>query len=158
MEPSKSSPELLSGQSTPVPDLSPSPLPLQDSDSDDSEGESDVDEVSEPQFSVENVFTFSSWPHSAKRGQGQGYGDQGQGQGHGETCWTEEAAQATDTYGQQDTGGHRGARPDDDFLASESEEVCLCVSRLGLFQICWRMKSTHTHTQDPVPPDTVLST
>ncbi|XP_029538723.1 uncharacterized protein C3orf67 homolog isoform X2 [Oncorhynchus nerka] len=122
LEPSKSSPELLSGQSTPVPDLPPSPLPLQDSDSDDSEGESDVDEVSEPQFSVENVFTFSSWPHSAKRGQGQGYGDQGQGQGHGETCWTEEAAQATDTYSQQDTGGHRGARPDDDFLASESEE------------------------------------
>ncbi|XP_024229642.2 uncharacterized protein C3orf67 homolog isoform X1 [Oncorhynchus tshawytscha] len=122
LEPSKSSPELLSGQSTPVPDLPPSPLPLQDSDSDDSEGESDVNEVSEPQFSVENVFTFSSWPHSAKRGQGQGYGDQGQGQGHGETCWTEEAAQATDTYGQQDTGGHRGARPDDDFLASESEE------------------------------------
>ncbi|XP_064821919.1 uncharacterized protein C3orf67 homolog [Oncorhynchus masou masou] len=114
--------ELLSDQSTPVPDLPPSPLPLQDSDSDDSEGESDVDEVSEPQFSVENVFTFSSWPHSAKRGQGQGYGDQGQGQGHGETCWTEDAAQATDTYSQQDTGGHRGARPDDDFLASESEE------------------------------------
>nr|XP_046166721.1 uncharacterized protein C3orf67 homolog isoform X2 [Oncorhynchus gorbuscha] len=122
LEPSKSSPELLSGQSTPVPDLPPSPLPLQDSDSDDSEGESDVDEVSEPQFSVENVFTFSSWPHSAKRGQGQGYGDQGQGQGHGETCWSEEAAQATDTYSQHDTGGHRGARPDDDFLASESEE------------------------------------
>ncbi|XP_013987794.1 protein CFAP20DC [Salmo salar] len=118
LEPSKSSPELLSGQSTPVPDLPPSPLPLQDSDSDDSEGESDVDEVSEPQFSVEDVFTFSSRPHSAKRGQGQGHGDQG----HGETCWTEEAAQATDTYGQQDTGGHRGARPDDDFLASESEE------------------------------------
>ncbi|XP_029631744.1 protein CFAP20DC isoform X2 [Salmo trutta] len=123
LEPSKSSPELLSGQSTPVPDLPPSPLPLQDSDSDDSEGESDVDEVSEPQFSVEDVFTFSSRPHSAKRGQGQGHGDQGQGQEHGETCWTEEAAQATDTYGQQDTGGHRGARPDDDFLASESEEV-----------------------------------
>ncbi|XP_038821394.1 uncharacterized protein C3orf67 homolog [Salvelinus namaycush] len=122
LEPSKSSPELLSGQSTPVPDLPPSPLPLQDSDSDDSEGESDVDEVSEPQFSVEDVFTFSSRPHSAKRGQGQGHGDQGQGQGHGETCWTEEAAQAADTYGQQDTGGHRGARPDDDFLASESEE------------------------------------
>ncbi|XP_071237310.1 protein CFAP20DC [Salvelinus alpinus] len=120
LEPSKSSPELLSGQSTPVPDLPPSPLPLQDSDSDDSEGESDVDEVSEPQFSVEDVFTFSSRPHSAKRGQGQGLGDQGQG--HGETCWTEEAAQAADTYGQQDTGGHRGARPDDDFLASESEE------------------------------------
>nr|XP_023842090.1 uncharacterized protein C3orf67 homolog [Salvelinus alpinus] len=120
LEPSKSSPELLSGQSTPVPDLPPSPLPLQDSDSDDSEGESDVDEVSEPQFSVEDVFTFSSRPHSAKRGQGQGHGDQGQG--HGETCWTEEAAQAADTYGQQDTGGHRGARPDDDFLASESEE------------------------------------
>ncbi|XP_055768284.1 uncharacterized protein C3orf67 homolog isoform X2 [Salvelinus fontinalis] len=122
LEPSKSSPELLSGQSTPVPDLPPSPLPLQDSDSDDSEGESDVDEVSEPQFSVEDVFTFSSRPHSAKRGQGQGHGDQGQVQGHGETCWTEEAAQAADTYGQQDTGGHRGARPDDDFLASESEE------------------------------------
>nr|XP_046166722.1 uncharacterized protein C3orf67 homolog isoform X3 [Oncorhynchus gorbuscha] len=61
-------------------------------------------------------------PGSAKRGQGQGYGDQGQGQGHGETCWSEEAAQATDTYSQHDTGGHRGARPDDDFLASESEE------------------------------------
>ncbi|KAF7664308.1 hypothetical protein LDENG_00180650 [Lucifuga dentata] len=65
-------------------------------------------EGSEPQLTLqEEVFTFSSRPHSAKRGQGQGdrekmeIGDD-QVQSRSETCY--------------------GAQPEDDFIGSESDE------------------------------------
>uniref|UniRef100_A0A3P8XDC6 CFA20 domain-containing protein n=1 Tax=Esox lucius TaxID=8010 RepID=A0A3P8XDC6_ESOLU len=101
----------LAAASGPIPHLLPSPLPLQDLDSDCSEEERDSDEGSEPQLSVEKVYMFSSRPHSARRGQAQV-----------EACWTKEAAWATDIHSQLDTRGRSGARPEDDFLASESEE------------------------------------
>ncbi|KAJ7999884.1 hypothetical protein DPEC_G00199040 [Dallia pectoralis] len=106
--PSKSEPpsDLNSG---PITDLTP--LPMHDSDSDCSEDERDSDEGSEPQLTEKQVFIFSSRPHSARRGQEQV-----------EACWTKEAAWVTDIHNQLDTGGRSEAKPEDDFLASESEE------------------------------------
>ncbi|KAL0978134.1 hypothetical protein UPYG_G00166590 [Umbra pygmaea] len=110
---SKTSPEPPSG-----PDFPPSPLPLQDTDSDRSEGLTDGEDDSEPQLSVEDVFMFSSRPHSARRGQESGRSIQG----YVEACRTNEAAHGPNTHSQPDTGARSGARPEDDFLASESEE------------------------------------
>ncbi|KAJ8369765.1 hypothetical protein SKAU_G00097930 [Synaphobranchus kaupii] len=62
----------------------------------------------EPQLSLEDIFTFSSRPHSARRGQGH-------------TNPTEGSVSSPEMWG--DGGGaHRGARLEDDFFGSESEE------------------------------------
>ncbi|XP_071383091.1 protein CFAP20DC [Centroberyx affinis] len=63
---------------------------------------------SEPQLILgEEVFTFSSLPHSARRG--QGHGDQ-------------EKVETRDNQVQRKRGRHNGAQPEDDFIGSESEE------------------------------------
>lgn len=67
-------------------------------------------EGSEPQLTVqEEVFTFSSPPHSPKRGQSQG--DQAK-------------IEMGDDRVQSKRGGRHYAQPEDDFIGSESDEVC----------------------------------
>lgn len=68
-------------------------------------------EGSEPQLTLqEEVFSFSSQPHSPKRGQGQG--DQ------------EKMEKGLD-QAQSGSGQRHEARPEDDFIGSESDEVLL---------------------------------
>uniref|UniRef100_A0A3Q1HSJ2 Uncharacterized protein n=1 Tax=Acanthochromis polyacanthus TaxID=80966 RepID=A0A3Q1HSJ2_9TELE len=65
-------------------------------------------EGSEPQLTLqEEVFTFSSHPHSPKRGQGQG--------DHGKT-------EIGDDLVQNKSGRRYDAKPEDDFIGSESDE------------------------------------
>ncbi|XP_059186019.1 uncharacterized protein C3orf67 homolog isoform X2 [Centropristis striata] len=66
------------------------------------------DEGSEPQLSLqEEVFTFSSQPHSPKRGQGQG---------------DQEKMEMGDDLVQSKRGRRYEAQPEDDFIGSESDE------------------------------------
>ncbi|MED6281920.1 hypothetical protein CHARACLAT_026742, partial [Characodon lateralis] len=68
-------------------------------------------EGSEPQLTLEEeVFTFLSQPHSPKRGQSQG---------------DQEKMELGDGQAQSTGGGRRHAQPEDDFIGSESDEVCL---------------------------------
>ncbi|KAM6980722.1 protein CFAP20DC [Aplochiton taeniatus] len=62
------------------------------------------DQYHEPQLSLEEeVFTFSSRPHSARRGPGD--------------------VESPDPHNEQvESAGRKGARPEDDFLGSESDE------------------------------------
>ncbi|XP_035236445.1 uncharacterized protein C3orf67 homolog isoform X1 [Anguilla anguilla] len=62
----------------------------------------------EPQLSLDDIFTFSSRPHSAKRC--QGHINPGEGLAPSPEMWGEGG------------GAHRGARLEDDFFGSESEE------------------------------------
>ncbi|KAJ8265622.1 hypothetical protein COCON_G00147210 [Conger conger] len=62
----------------------------------------------EPQLSLEDLFTFSSRPHSARRC-------------HGQTNPGEGPASSPEMWG-EGGGVHRGARLEDDFVGSESEE------------------------------------
>eukprot|EP00064_Thunnus_orientalis_P008922 superscaffoldBa00001096_g8945 len=65
-------------------------------------------EGSEPQFTLpEEVFTFSSQPHSPKRGQGQG---------------DQEKMEMGDDQFQSKSGRRYEAQPEDDFIGSESDE------------------------------------
>ncbi|KAM4740714.1 protein CFAP20DC [Anableps anableps] len=65
-------------------------------------------EGSEPQLTLqEEVFTFSSQPHSPKRGQSQG---------------DQEKMELGDSQVQSTGGGRRHAQPEDDFIGSESDE------------------------------------
>ncbi|XP_049894174.1 uncharacterized protein C3orf67 homolog isoform X1 [Epinephelus moara] len=65
-------------------------------------------EGSEPQLTLqEEVFTFSSQPHSPKRGQGQG---------------DQEKMEMGDDQVQSKSGGRYEAQPEDDFIGSESDE------------------------------------
>ncbi|KAM4582546.1 protein CFAP20DC [Fundulus diaphanus] len=65
-------------------------------------------EGSEPQLTLqEEVFTFSSQPHSPKRGQSQG---------------DQEKMELGDGQVQSAVGGRRDAQPEDDFIGSESDE------------------------------------
>uniref|UniRef100_A0A673AEK2 Uncharacterized protein n=1 Tax=Sphaeramia orbicularis TaxID=375764 RepID=A0A673AEK2_9TELE len=67
-------------------------------------------EGAEPQLSLEEeVFTFSSQPHSPKRGQGQG---------------DQEKTETGDHRVQNKSGRRCDAQPEDDFIGSESDEVC----------------------------------
>lgn len=67
-------------------------------------------EGSEPQLTLQKeVFTFSSQPHSPKRGQSQG---------------DQEKMDLGDGQVQSTGGGRRQAQPEDDFIGSESDEVC----------------------------------
>ncbi|XP_062324654.1 uncharacterized protein C3orf67 homolog isoform X1 [Osmerus eperlanus] len=70
------------------------------------------DEGSEPHLSMDEVFTFASQPHSARRGQGRREPEEPKDE--------EKDLEISDI--QMDTGGCRGARPEDDFIASESDE------------------------------------
>ncbi|KAM3877720.1 protein CFAP20DC [Diretmus argenteus] len=71
------------------------------------------DEGPEPQLIVgEEVFMFSSVPHSAKRG--QGHGDH-------ETM-TDKDKKTSDNQVQRNRGRCDGAQPEDDFIGSESDE------------------------------------
>uniref|UniRef100_A0A3Q0SGG3 Uncharacterized protein n=1 Tax=Amphilophus citrinellus TaxID=61819 RepID=A0A3Q0SGG3_AMPCI len=68
-------------------------------------------EGSEPQLTLqEEVFTFSSQPHSPKRGQGQG---------------DQEKMEMGDGQVQSKIGRRYDVQPEDDFLGSESDEVCV---------------------------------
>lgn len=68
-------------------------------------------EESEPQLTLqEEVFTFSSPPHSPKRGQSQG---------------DQEKMEMGDDQVQSNRRGRHHAQPEDDFIGSESDEVCL---------------------------------
>lgn len=72
-------------------------------------------EGSEPQLTLqEEVFSFLSQPHSPKHGQGQG--DQ------------EKMAMGDDQI-QSKSGRRHEAQPEDDFIGSESDEVCLLLWR-----------------------------
>ncbi|XP_074534619.1 protein CFAP20DC isoform X2 [Halichoeres trimaculatus] len=64
-------------------------------------------EGSEPEFTLQEVFTFLSQPHSPKRGQGQG---------------NQEKVGTDDGQGQSGSRGRYGAKPEDDFIGSESDE------------------------------------
>ncbi|XP_054877272.1 uncharacterized protein C3orf67 homolog isoform X2 [Poeciliopsis prolifica] len=65
-------------------------------------------EGSEPQLTLQKeVFTFSSQPHSPKRGQSQG---------------DQEKMDLGDGQVQRTGGGRRQAQPEDDFIGSESDE------------------------------------
>lgn len=65
----------------------------------------------EPQLTLqEKVFTFSSQPHSPKRGQSQGDQEK-MGLGDGQV--------------QSTAGGRQDAQPEDDFIGSENDEVCV---------------------------------
>lgn len=73
-------------------------------------------EGSEPQLTLqEEVFTFSSQPHSPKRGQGQG---------------DQEKMEMGDDQVQSKSGRRYEAQPQDDFIGSESDEVCLLYTVL----------------------------
>lgn len=63
----------------------------------------------EPQLSLEEIFTFSSRPHSARRC--HGHTNPGEGPDSSPEMWGEGG------------GAHRGARLEDDFFGSESDEV-----------------------------------
>uniref|UniRef100_A0A3B3VMF2 Uncharacterized protein n=1 Tax=Poecilia latipinna TaxID=48699 RepID=A0A3B3VMF2_9TELE len=68
-------------------------------------------EGSEPQLTLQKeVFTFSSQPHSPKRGQSQ---------------VDQEKMDLGDGQAQSTGGGRRQAQPEDDFIGSESDEVRL---------------------------------
>lgn len=68
-------------------------------------------EGSEPQLTLqEEVFTFASQPHFAKRGQGQG---------------DRERMEMGDDQVQSRSDTRYGAQPEDDFIGSESDEVRL---------------------------------
>uniref|UniRef100_A0A3B5AW17 Uncharacterized protein n=1 Tax=Stegastes partitus TaxID=144197 RepID=A0A3B5AW17_9TELE len=72
-------------------------------------------EGSEPQLTLqEEVFTFSSHPHSPKRGQGQGDQDK---------------MEMGDDLVQNKSGRRYDAKPEDDFIGSESDEVCFLQGR-----------------------------
>uniref|UniRef100_A0A3P8T054 CFAP20 domain containing n=1 Tax=Amphiprion percula TaxID=161767 RepID=A0A3P8T054_AMPPE len=72
-------------------------------------------EGSEPQLTLqEEVFTFSSHPHSPKRGQGQGDHDK---------------MEVGDDLVQNKSGRRYDAKPEDDFIGSESDEVCFLQGR-----------------------------
>lgn len=73
-------------------------------------GSGENNEGAEPRLiRREEVFSFLSQPHSPTRGKGQG--DQ------------QRTAMGNDV--QSKSGGRREARPEDDFIGSESDEVCL---------------------------------
>ncbi|XP_036388678.1 uncharacterized protein C3orf67 homolog [Megalops cyprinoides] len=78
-----------------------SPSPINMCDHEEGEGP-------EPQLSLEDVFTFSSRPHSARRGQGHPNPMEG-------------STSSPGMWGEGD-GACRGARMEDDFYGSESEE------------------------------------
>ena len=72
-------------------------------------------EGSEPQLTLqEGVFTFSSQPHSPKRGQGRG--DMGK-------------METADDQLHSRNGRRYHPQPEDDFIGSESDEVCLLQVR-----------------------------
>lgn len=76
-------------------------------------------EGSEPQLTLqEEVFTFSSLPHSPRRGQNQG---------------DQEKMELGDSQVQRTGGGRQHATLEDDFIGSESDEVCvfLCHSQVS---------------------------
>uniref|UniRef100_UPI0037E811FC protein CFAP20DC n=1 Tax=Semicossyphus pulcher TaxID=241346 RepID=UPI0037E811FC len=64
-------------------------------------------EGSEPQLTLQEVFTFLSQPHSPKRGQGQG---------------DQEKGETGDEQVQSSRGRRCEAQPEDDFIGSESDE------------------------------------
>lgn len=67
-------------------------------------------EGSEPQLTLQKeVLTFSSQPHSPKRGQGQG---------------DQEKMEMGDNQVQSKIGRRYDVQPEDDFIGSESDEVC----------------------------------
>lgn len=73
-------------------------------------------EGSEPQLTLpEVVFTFSSQPHSPKRG--QGHGDQ-------------EKMEMGDNQVQKKSGRRYDVQPEDDFIGSESDEVCFLEGQI----------------------------
>lgn len=70
---------------------------------------------SEPQLTLrEGVFSFSSQPHSPKHGQGQG---------------DQEKTEMGDDQIRSKSGRRHEAQPEDDFIGSENDEVCLSLWR-----------------------------
>ncbi|XP_037535719.1 uncharacterized protein C3orf67 homolog [Nematolebias whitei] len=89
-------------------------------------------EESEPQLTLqEEVFTFSSPPHSPKRGQNQG---------------DQEKMEMGDDQVQSNRRGRHHAQPEDDFIGSESDED----KRNNLFDY---QKSRTSSPASPRPPD-----
>ncbi|KAG7495103.1 hypothetical protein JOB18_044484 [Solea senegalensis] len=91
---------------------------------------------SEPQLTLhEEVFVFSSQPHSPKRG--QGHGDQ-------------EKMEMRDGQAQIGSGQRYEAQPEDDFMGSESDEEKNCVT-------LQQQSSEANPTPPPSPPDRALN-
>lgn len=84
------------------------------------------DEETEPRLNLKDVFTYSSRPHSASHGKSQNTSAEG-------------FMSLLDMGGDGDRD-RRGARFEDDFLGSDSEEVCALYS----LQVKFDMSSINT--------------
>uniref|UniRef100_A0A3Q2PJ24 CFAP20 domain containing n=1 Tax=Fundulus heteroclitus TaxID=8078 RepID=A0A3Q2PJ24_FUNHE len=96
-------------------------------------------EGSEPQLTLqEEVFTFSSQPHSPKRGQSQG---------------DQEKMELGDGQVQSAAGGRRDAQPEDDFIGSESDEdmshVIFHHQKTSMVYPATRRSDDTDHLQNP---------
>lgn len=103
-------PDLLSIPHETLAPSSAPPAPGRRGDSDGSDKEDSRQVLKEEEEEEEEVFTFSSRPHSARRRQGLSNS-------------VHDTTFDLSALGEDDGGMRKEARPEDDFIGSESEEV-----------------------------------